>query len=177
MNIKDIRQNLSWSQDIMAVALGIERANYAKTEREVRSLPKASKARLLELSKMATYCSGKRPPAPLLLLEKWQAKELTQYMNDLIIRRDKNKLQLEKMNQELARQNMDNFNLGLQLKWQQESGKNKFVKNAVRIFQNEIENRKIKKNLAYRIISKTAAVAAVDAEIEALTKLLKEAVG
>ncbi len=115
MNIKEIRQNLSWSQDIMAVALGIERANYAKTEREVRSLPKASKNRLLELSKMATYCSGKKPPAPLLPLEKWQVKELTQNMNDLIIRRDRDKLQLDKMNLELAQQNMENFKLGLQL--------------------------------------------------------------
>ncbi len=67
------------------------------------------------------------------------------------------------------------MNIGI--KWVQESGTNKIVKNAVRIFQNENENRKIKKNLAYRIISKTAAVAAVDAEIEALTRWLEGGVG
>jgi transcriptional regulator with XRE-family HTH domain len=177
MNIKDIRQNLNWSQELMAEALGIERANYAKIEREVRSIPVASKDRLLELSKMATYCSGKRPPAPLLLMDKWQVKELTQYINDLIIRHDRDKLQLDKMNQELALQNMENFKLGLQLKWVKESGTNKIVKNAVRIFQNENENRKIKKNLRYRIINQTATIAAVDAEIEVLSRLLKDGVG
>ncbi len=172
MDLKEIRKALGWPQGVMAEALGLTRTNYNKIENGVRSTIDISRKQMKELSALVAYCSNNKSQSSFFVLENWKQQLLVQRLKSLNDELVPLKLELEKMNRELAVQGTENDKLQLQMAWLKDSGSRK-LNNAFIIYRNTIENKVLRKDAVYRVVKLTSSIVAIEAEIKYLTDVLE----